>query len=680
LHLLGVIQVQRGQFLEAARLINKALKIRPNDPQALYHLGSVYLQMGLMERPKDAPAGFERGSAVQPGQPDAHSNHGNVSENPSRLDEALESFDKVLTIQPDNPEAHNNRGIVLGGMNRLDEALESFDKALVIHSGYGDAHNNRGNVLRKLGRLEESLESFDKVLTMRPDNPEAHNNRGMVLGEMNRLEEALESFDKALVIHSDYADAHNNRGNVLRKLNRLEESLESFDKVLTMRPDNPEAHNNRGIVLGEMNRLEEALKSFDKALVIHSDYGDVYNKRGNVLRKLSRLDEALESFNRALTLQPDDVNTKVNLAAALAHSGDYSAAVAHCEEAIALNPDYALGHRFLSRLKKFMPGDPHITQMEALLNAAGLNDTDAIQLNFALAKAYEDIKEVDRAFACLQRGNRLCKAESGYQTDHDRQMFSVIQSLFRDGPLEEIKSAQSNKRPIFVLGMPRSGTTLVEQILASHSQVFGAGELIHLQDLASPVVGEATKNPRFLLDGDRIESIRIGYLARLEALNVPEWLVTDKMPSNFRYIGFIFAAFPEARVININRNAVAVGWSIYKHHFSASSVHYKYDLTDIAEYFALYSNLMKFWRGLFPDRILDVDYEGLTEDQEKQTRRLLAYCGLDWEDACLDFHNTERVVQTLSHAQVREPMYTGSSDAWLAFKAHLGPLIDALAT
>lgn len=590
---------------------------------------------------------------------------------------AEQLYRKILAAHPKDFDALHMLGVVHAQGGRLPEAARLIGRALKIRPDDPQALYNLGNALLSMDRLEEALACFDRVLAASPGYADAHNNRGIVLQKMDRLDDSLDSYDKALTLNPHYADAHNNRGNVLQKMNRLDESLESYDKALALKPDYADAHNNRGYVLHAMNRFDEALVSYEKALKIRPGYVEAYNNQGKALSALGRSGEAVASFNEALRLQPDDHGAKLNLAIELAYNGDYEAARALCQEAITLKPDFALGYHFFSTLKKFTPQDPQIAKLEALLNAVDSNGTESMHLNFALAKAYEDIEEVDRAFACLQRGNRIRKIETGYRIDDDRQTFSLIKSLFQDGPLEEADAGQGDKQPVFIVGMPRSGTTLVEQVLASHSKMHGAGELVYLRNLVWPILGEAAKNPRCLTEGGRIEALRAGYLAKLEALKVTERQVIDKEPGNFLCIGFIFAAFPEARVINVNRNPIAVGWSLYKHHFSASHMNYSCDLSDIAEYIGLYSDLMTFWDGLFPNRIHHVDYETLTEDQEKETRRLLAYCGLDWEDACLDFQNTERVVRSISNAQVRQAMYTGSSEAWLPFKPHLGPLIDA---
>jgi len=320
--------------------------------------------------------------------------------------------------------------------------------------------------------------------------------------------------------------------------------------------------------------------------------------------------------------------------------------------------------------------------MLELIANRSISENDKMELSFALGKAYDDIGDTESSFRHFLEGNRLRKKELDYDISSDKRLFKMIKSIFSADELptlEEIHPVSERKKwPIFVVGMPRSGTTLVEQILASHSQVHGAGELGYLNRIIIPILNNMKKVHFGKLTIDTITYVRNSYLADLDGLGYDEQRITDKMPLNFMWIGFILTAMPEAKIINLQRDPVATCWSVFKRHFTSKGNGYAYDLVDVAEFFQLYINLMHFWRERFPNQIFDLNYESLTENQEGETRKLLKYCGLGWEDQCLEFHKTKRAVKTASSVQVRQEMYKGSSEAWRKYEAYLLPMLQAL--
>jgi tetratricopeptide (TPR) repeat protein len=323
--------------------------------------------------------------------------------------------------------------------------------------------------------------------------------------------------------------------------------------------------------------------------------------------------------------------------------------------------------------------------MQSLHTDSGSVEKDRMQLSYALAKAYEDLGEFDKSFNYLEQGNRLRHKELNYNISNDIRLVTKIKDIFSAGSLAlDVSPGRNNAliHPLFIVGMPRSGTSLAEQILASHSQVYGAGELETMGKLVylilSDMPDQNVTQDSNKITRNEIYSVRDGYLQALTALGVPEKTVTDKLPLNFLFIGFILSAFPEAKIIHLNRDSRATCWSIYRHYFTGKGNGYAYDMGDLAEFYKLYIGLMSFWRERFSDSIYDLYYEKLTENQEQETRKLLQFCGLQWEEQCLDFHQTKRAVKTASNAQVRKQMYQGSSEAWRKYERHLQPLIKEL--
>ncbi len=567
-----------------------------------------------------------------------------------KLQSALQVFDEAIQLKPDFAEIYSKRGNILKVLARLDEAVFSYDKAIQLKPGYAEAHNNRGNALQELGRMDEAVESYDQAIQLKPDYAEAYNNRGNAIGELGQLNGAVENYDIAIQLRPDFAEAYNNRGNALRKLRRMDEAVENYDQAIQLRPYLAEAYNSRGAVLSDLGLLEEAVADYDVAIELKPDYAEAYNNLGNALKDLGKFREAIGSHKKAIQLKPN----------------------------------YAKGHRDLSFLKKYTPDDPQIPAMESLVIDTDLGESDHMHLYFALGKAYGDIGGYNKSFNYLEKGNNLRGKALDYNIDEDIKLFAKIKKVFHTKNLvsEVVPGDDTSTQSIFIIGMPRSGTSLVEQILASHTKVHGAGELEAMGELMFPIIlgppDQGTRQDEAKLSTNDISAVRNGYLEALTALKVSEGIITDKMPLNFRWIGFILSAFPHTKIIHLNRDPRATCWSIYKNYFTGIGNGYAYDMDNLAKFYKLYTGLMSFWRELFPTGIYDICYEDLTVNQEEETRGLLEFCGLEWEEKCLDFHKTKRVVATASAAQVREEMYTGSSEAWRKYENHLQPLIKAL--
>lgn len=529
-----------------------------------------------------------------------------------KLEDVLTQGAALIAEFPRAPVLHNIVGAANMGLKRLDTALQNYRQALEINPHYAEAHNNMANALKDKGDLEAAIASYQEAIRLKPDYAEAHNNMGTVLLAQGHAEAAIASFERAIELKPDYARACNNMA---------------------------AAHNDLGMELSSQGDFAGAKAHYKTAIKLNPAHFSGYNNLGDVLKVQGDLAGAIESFEQALKLDPGNIRV----------------------------------HRNLSVIKKYKAGDPQIEQMRKIAAQEELSLQDKIRLGFALGKACDDILEVDEAFKWLSLGNRLRKEELAYDILSDLPQFSQVKESFAQVPLPPVAGRQAGHRPVFILGMPRSGTTLVEQILASHSAVFGAGEL----PLATSSLKTAGWPPRPSEDG-YLSRFREEYLRGLSAFGVSETFITDKMPLNFRWVGFILSAMPEAVVIHTRRDARATCWSVFKNYFSSSGNGYSCDLADAVAYYKMYADMMDFWHEKFPGRIYDLSYEALTQNQEEETRKLLRHVGLDWEDACLEFHKSDRAVLTSSLAQVRQKMYGGSSEEWKKYERHLGPMIEGL--
>ena len=528
------------------------------------------------------------------------------------------------------------------------------------------------------GHMQEAINEIKSLNEKYPNVPLLFNLMGACYKSLSDIDAAVQMFKTATKIKPDYAEAHFNLGVILKDLGKLKEAVDCFQKSIAIQPNYPDAHNNLGNALVDLDQREAAIESYEWAVAYKPDYTQAYLNLAILFSKFNPI-KAVDYYKKAIIIDSNYDAAYFNLASTYRHLGLKDEAIAAYEKAIEIKPDYADAHKNLSAMKKYNKNDSQILQMELLLSKNDLNESDQISLNFALAKVNEDLGNDDDFFKFLNKGNKLRKKELNYTFNKDKEVILKIKEVFKT-PLYQVKKPSIKKtalKPIFIVGMPRSGTSLVEQIISSHNEVYGAGELDFLAKIVAPGLKESINNKNFFTE-KTILSIREKYLKSLSSLNTSESFITDKMPLNFRFIGFILSAFPEAKIIHLNRDAMATCWSIYKHYFKSNGNGYAHNFKDLAAYYSLYKELMVFWNDLYPNKIFDISYEDLTINQEDETRKLLKYCELDWDENCLDFHTNTRAVKTTSALQVRQKMYQGSSEAWKKYEVHLQPLLNGL--
>ena len=476
--------------------------------------------------------------------------------------------------------------------------------------------------------------------------------------------------------------AHFARATAMMNLGRWPEALAGYDAVLRQEPGHVPSLNNRGIVLSRLGRHAEALAGFEAALAM--DPGDTFalNNRGEELQKLSRPHEALASYDAAIAKAPGSAEAHGNRGYLLGQLGRNDEAVTALECAVALEPSNPRFYQHLAPLRRFSPGDPILVRMQALAaRPADLSTNGRIELGFALAKALGDTGEHEAAFGQLALANRLKRATFQYDQSAALDELERIGRLFgEDFQARMAGAGDPDPTPILVVGMPRSGSTLVEQILASHPGAFGAGERTDLDD----AIDRALQGPRGFpeaaarLSRQELQGIGADYVRSLRALAPEASRIVDKTLSNFRHLGLVHAALPNARMIHVRRDPVDACMSCYSRLFGGDQP-FAYDLVELGRYHRALDRLMRRWREVLPaEALLELDYEALVAEPKAQVRRLLAHCGLDWNPRCLEFHRTERQVRTSSAAQVRQPLYRDAVGASQVYRAHLQPLLDAL--
>ncbi len=505
---------------------------------------------------------------------------------------------------------------------------------------------------------------------------------GRSFEQRRELVDAERSYKKAIGINSDYFEAHNNLGSVLLSGGRLEEAVQSFRRAVDIYPTHPLLLSNLGNALQAQGVNEEAIRWLTKAIVQNPDFADAHYNLGNAFIELNEIDEATCSYQKAIECNPKHRYAHHGLGNALSAQGEIDMAIAAYRKSIELNPGLTQAHRSLSKNRKFCDYDDDIRAMDALYLEGGLSSEQKMHLVFALGKAYEDIGEFGKAIDYFCEATSLKRASLEYSISEAEALFEKIKVAFPAASVADQKSSgNSDPTPIFIVGMPRSGTSLVEQILASHPEVFGAGELFVLQDLVGEVSTKYSLGDYpgcfYGMDSGIYQELGSEYIARIRRFSNDARYITDKMPHNFLRIGLIKRALPGARIIHCSRSPMDNCLSLFKNYFAAGH-NYSYDMTELGQYYKLYLGLMQYWRDTLPGSFYELNYESLVTDQEDQVRQLLSYCNLLWHDACLDFHKTNRKIGTASNAQVRRRIYTDSVGLWERYGNQLGPLREAI--
>lgn len=456
-----------------------------------------------------------------------------------------------------------------------------------------------------------------------------------------------------------------------------------FQSVLEINGPNPALLNNLALALSKIFHFDAAYDAFRQALEITPDAIDIRLNFGFALRDGNHNEEALTVLEAVVADHPDHIQAMDLLSQILGEWGRSKEAIALLHKILILQPHRTSAWFNLSRLKRFTPEDPQIVQMEKLLAHAWMPTKKKILLLFALSKIYEDLDNKERSFALLKQGNRLKRTTLKYTTAMDATYFEQIMNVFHALFMTANQAmGDESQIPVFILGMPRSGTSLVEQILASHEHVYGGGERYDLFQLIQTLdrfsnLGQHYPNVMNELHPEEWLELGQTYVNQLRRLAPNAWRITNKMPHNFLHIGLINLALPNAKIIHCRREPMDTCFSCYQMLFSARH-DYAYDLTELGHYYRLYDQLMQHWHQVLPGRILDVQYEKLVAHPKEEMQRLLDYCELPWDEACLQFYKTKRAVGTASFLQVRQPLYTTSVGRWKHYAHHLEPLKKAL--
>ncbi len=532
-------------------------------------------------------------------------------------------------------------------------------------------------------RYDQAIEHMTKAIQFDDSNPQYFCNLGESLRRAQKPDRAIEMFEKALALKPEYRLAHLGMANVLRDLRRRPEAIARYRLALALDPCFAEAFHYLGVMFLEQDRKTEAIAYLRKAVSLKSGYMEARLTLAGALDSDGQIVEAQEVYRAIIADDSNITAAHNNLANMLKSQGNIDEAIEHYEKALAIHPGNVQAHYNLSRARKAEPDDEDVSRMEAMLGEPGRQDGDKVNIHFTLGKIYDDLSRYDEAFAQFKSGNELDNRVPEFDIRTHGALVERLRGVFTKQLFARRQGFGSDsKRPIFIVGMPRSGTTLTEQVLASHPDVFGAGELDQISHLVNAIAAEISGSaayPECAADLDAMTACRLGesYISYIRRLSDDSPRVTDKMPGNFMHLGFLALMLPNARIIHCRRQPMDSCLSCYFQHFT-NPMPFSTAQESLAGYYRGYERIMTHWAEVLPNPFLDVAYEDMVADHEGTCRKILDFCGLQWDDSCLQFHKTERNVKTASTWQVRQPLYNTSVARWRHFEKHLEPLKKAL--
>lgn len=673
-----------GHLAGAEEILNRILHTNPTHAYALHLLGVIAHQVGK------TPLAIELIQKALMSDANIalfHSNLGEMYRQMRQLELSIECGLRAVKLDPHSVAALSNLGIAYYDAKQYEHAKSAHTRVLALNPSHSNSLNNMGSIYKECKNPEEAARFYKAAIASSPTYVEPLNNLGALLVTEQQFSQAIELLNHAITIAPQFADAHCNLGFAYIGLEHEDQAFSYFKRALELRPQYAEAYIGLAKVYMAKSDLDAACGAALHAIEINSDTAEFYQCVAEIYAELGSTKQALIYFDHALFIDPEASSTLVSKANVLVELGEVDAA----ERILLKAKDDASKSIELAalcslvQLRTVKPNDENMQSLLALaLKMDHLVPSQQEYLYFSLGKCYEDISEWSIAFEYYTKGCKLKRSRIDYSSDAQTQITNRIIEKFNKSTIARLKaSANQSSLPIFVVGMPRSGTTLVEQIIASHPSVHGAGELNYISAIAHQIVDSPKgklsypENVVYFTPND-CQAMADEYLTRLTRHAPTAYRITDKMPGNFLLMGLIHALFPNAKIIHVERNPIDTCLSCFTKLFKHGQF-FSYDLIELGQYYATYQTIMAHWRRVLPKGAwFDIRYEALISDFESNAKQLIAYCGLEWDDACMNFHQIKRQVRTASLTQVRKPIYASSVERWRRLENELTPLIKTL--
>lgn len=671
----GMAQYQNGALKPAAILFSQIIQAAPQHAHAHQMLGLIAFQTGQYG---PAVKAMTEAVRLQPNNGHFLTNFTEVLRKAGQPVQAVAIGKSAVHAAPDNASAHSNLGLAYYDHGDLLRAEASQQRALALTPGFGPALNNLGSIARDNGDPDAAIAFYRQALHANPHYAETANNLIAVLLETDNIDDARALTKDRLRAQPKDSDLQRCSGRIALIDGDLDTAEAAFRTAIAL--NDSQADNFVGLsqVLYEKNHPTLALLEAEKAQRLDPDNAMACHQIAAAKANLGDIDAGFAFYNKTLALKPDMVASQIAIGHLLMEQGDFKAARA-AFQATTTSQDPISGHVALARLEKMTADHPSFQALAAALPTADtMLPAKAVTYHYALGKAYEDQEQHDRAFDHFAKGAATKRGLIRYDPAVNDAATDAIITTFDPAFIKTLRaSAIASDQAIFVVGMPRSGTTLTEAILDAHPQVFGAGELSTLQALFGQQTGDLAGSIAALSATDLTRNIKT-YVQTTQkyAPDMPH--IVDKMPANFQMIGLIHALMPNAKIVHIARNPFDTCLSCFTRVFERSQLH-SYDQVELGRYFNNYLRIMEHWQATLPKGAFHtLHYENLVDDFETQARAIIAHCGLAWDDACLAFHQGKRRVRTASVQQVRQPLYASSKAKWKAYEAQLKPLIDTI--
>lgn len=683
---LSVAQQRQGDLASAAKSLSRAISLKADFFEAHYNLGDVYRQMGQVDQ---ALASYRKAAEINPDYAPLYMNIGTILYQLGNYEDAIANHKKSIELAPDYDEVYINLGLAYAEMGDFEGAEAAFSKAISINPAQPRAYLQLGLLHYKQENFQQAHEYLTKSIDIDQANALAHYNLGIVLKEMDKLDEAMSAFKQAMALNPEYVDAYHGLASAQRDAGAIDEAIENFDKALKFKPEKSAFYLDFASVMGLIGHQMEAITYNEKAIEIGPDSAELQLAYGYALLGINEYDRAINAFERSATLAEADDDKQMaiaGIALILERRKQYDEAYNLIKPFLVEPVNPRVAQAFGNIARKLNMSDEATFFLKSALDSEDIKTDSKSEIEFLLGKLYDANDDFDNAFSYYQAGNQTFRSLnnsqiSKYTIDKDKRYMEQIKSVFTKEFFElHEKSDYLSERPVFVVGMPRSGTTLTESIISSHPLAFPGGEMYDISEIRKATeldTGQVFPESMKYIEKDKLNKFAQHYLDRLDLKNKDAQRVVDKMPHNFLLLGIIALLFPKAHIIHIQRYPVDNCLSIYFQRFNLSHT-YASNLKDLGEYYRCYFDLMNHWNEVLPMPILNIRYDELVVNQEAMTRKMIDFCGLEWDDRCLAFHKSKRDVGTPSYDQVSQPMYDKSSGRWKNYNKHISELVDAL--